>query len=54
VRLGQVVAADQGAPGVFLPANRVLTTGNVTPATVIEPGTLTVTATVSVEYEILP
>lgn len=54
VRLGAVLSADENSvlPGNVIPANRIsLAAGAATP---IETGTLSVYATVSVEYEIIP
>jgi uncharacterized protein YggE len=53
VRLGAVLSADTGG-GVAIPANRIVTPAPAGATTVIEPGTLNVTAAVSVEYEIMP
>jgi uncharacterized protein YggE len=53
VRLGSVLNADSGG-GAVVPINRVATPTAVGNATAVEPGTLTVSAVVSVEYEIVP
>jgi uncharacterized protein YggE len=53
VRLGAVLTADAGG-AVVVPTNRIAAPSPAGAATVIEPGTLNVTAVVSVEYEILP
>ena len=54
VRLGAVLTADSGGSSIVSPVNRVAAPGAVSVATTIEPGTLTITAAVSVEYEIVP
>ena len=53
VRLGAVLTADSSG-GSAAPVDRIATPAPGAAPTVIEPGTLSVSAAVSVEYEIAP
>lgn len=55
VRLGQVLQADEGYSVPLIPSNRLdVTAPGASTVTPVEPGTLEVRATVTVEVEIVP